>query len=399
MSQLEILIPEQWPGGADATFAWRMRSPQGAPQRSGASRLDKLPPADKIYLVLPTARVQFHTVRPPAKNRKKFMASLAYTLEDRIMAEPESLHVAPGRILDSGDLPVAIIDKSWLTQLVERLQAAGIRPDGAEAEALLLPEPPEGVWNMVWQPGLCTVRSGAYSGFELDGGTAESPPPALGMAAAKPSQVQLYSASPGPDAAAWSQATGIPFLRRGEPVFLPCAGAQGIDLLQGLLRKNTQPDWLPLLRTPFKLALAALLLHVGLTLADWGTLKYQKHELNAQMEHSFRNSFPEAKALVNAPLQMHNNLAALRQQAGETGATDYLPMLARVAPHLASPVSSGQASIQRIEYQPGKLQISLRLPEAEIQALRDKLPEAQLESGAQPESGSFHATLTLLAQE
>lgn len=393
MSQLEILIPEQWPDDAHAVFAWRMRSPQGAPQRSGVSRLDKLPPADKVYLVLPTARVQFHTVRPPARNLKKFMAALAYSLEDRIMAEPESIHVAPGRIQDSGDLPVAIIDKSWLMQLVDRLQAAGIRPDGAEAEALLLPEPPEGVWNMVWQQERCTVRSGIHTGFELDGGTIEFPPPALGMTTAKPSQIQLYSASPEPDAAVWSQATGIPFLRRGEPVFLPCAGAQSIDLLQGLSRKNRQPDWLPLLRTPFKLALAALLLHVGLTLVDWGMLKYQKHELHAQMEHSFRSSFPEAKAIVNAPLQMRQNLESLRQQAGLAGAADYLPMLASVAPHLASRLSSGQASIQRIEYQQGKLQIRLSLPEAGIQALRDELPEAQLESDAQ------HTTLTLLAQE
>jgi general secretion pathway protein L len=397
MSQLEIHIPEQWPDDANARFAWQMRNPQGAPQRSGTSPLGKIPPADKTFLILPAARVQIHTVRPPTKNRKKFMQALAYSLEDRIMAEPSSVHVAPGQLMENGDLPVAIIDKTWLGQILEHLQAAGIRPDGAEAETLLISSPPDGVWNMVWQSvslfNRCYVRSGAFSGFELDGGTLQSPPPAIGISAQKPSKIQLYSASPEPDAAAWSQATGIPIFSMGEPVFIPCGLDRRLDLLQGYLsRRSQRPDWFPLLRTPLKLALAALLLHVGLTVTDWGMLKYEKSSLNTEMEHSFRSSFPDAKAIVNAPLQMRHNLETLRSEAGQISSADYLPLLARIAPHLGN-----QASILRIEYQSGKLQLNLILPEADIQILREKLPDAQIETGS--ESGNHQTVLTLTSSK
>lgn len=390
MSQIEILIPEQWPGSADASFTWLMRSPQGALQRSGASPLGKIPSADKTFLILPAARVQLHTVRPPTKNRKKFMQALAYSLEDRIMAEPESIHAAAGKQMENGDVPVAVIDHAWLNDILGRLQAAGIRPIGAEVDMLLTPPSSEGVWTLVWQAGHGYVRTGLFSGFALDGGTMQEPPPALGLSAQKPAGIRLISSETPPDIHAWSAILGVPVQVIDEASGIPCGGDNQLNLLQGKCAlSGKRSDWRPLLRAPLMLAVAVLVLHVGLTVTDWALLKYEKSRLNAEMEHSFRNSFPEAKIIVDAPLQMRRNLEALRQKAGKTSPDDYLPLLARAAPHLGS-----QASIRRIEYQQGKLKIDLTLPEAESQALRSRLPDAQIES-TPDDAGGAQTTLTL----
>ena len=95
------------------------------------------------------------------------------------------------------------------------------------------------------------------------------------------------------------------------------------------------------------------------------------------MEQSFRKAFPDAKVIVDAPLQMSRNLAELRHNAGMADQNDFLPLLAQVVPHLGS-----EARLRSLDYQQENLKIRLVLPDsAAVESLRARLPQARLTPG------------------
>jgi general secretion pathway protein L len=90
--------------------------------------------------------------------------------------------------------------------------------------------------------------------------------------------------------------------------------------------------------------------------------------LQADMAASFRQAFPEARVVVDAPLQMRRNLADLRHAAGQPDSSDFLPLLAKVAP-----IISGVAQIQSMQYEHGMLKLELRLHSGSLADLRPRL--------------------------
>jgi general secretion pathway protein L len=399
MAQLEIHIPENWPAaqqeeaGTATLFAWLLRDENGKPLRSGRATLDAMPAATQCRIVVPASRVLLSSVQLPAQNRKKFMQALAYAVEDRIMADPENVHVAAGEVQENGEVSIAIVDRTWLRQVLDKLRANGLEPVRAEPETLFAPCGKD-AWTLVWRGTGGFVRQGAHSGFPLDGGDARQPPAALPLAIAgahKPASIQLYlDGANAPDMDAWSSVLGIPVTAAGEWQW-PASAAHGIDLLQGeFSARSARADWLPRLRPAFILTSLILGLQVLFTVGDWAMLRFEKYRLATSMEQHFRQAFPDAKAIVDAPLQMSRNLAELRHSAGMADENDFLPLLARVAPHLGS-----VARLRSLEYQQGKLKMRLALPNtAAAESLHASLPQARFTSGDSG-PGSLETELTI----
>ena len=399
MAQLEIHIPENWlpeqqeETGRGTLFTWLLRGEDGKLMRSGQDELDAMPAAAQCHIVIPASRVLLSSVQLPAQNRKKFMQALSYAVEDRIMADPESVHVAAGEAQENGEMPVAIVDRAWLRQVLDSLCGSGFKPLRAEVETLLAPCK-TGVWALIWRGNGGFVRQGPYSGIPLDGGDAQQPPAALQLAIAaadKPTSIQLYlDGASAPDLGAWSSALGIPVTAGGEWQW-PASAEHGINLLQGeFTAKSTHADWLPRLRPALILASLILGLQVAFTIGDWAMLKLEKHRLTTAMEQSFRKAFPDAKVIVDAPLQMSRNLAELRHNAGMTDQNDFLPLLAQVAPNLGTEVR-----LRSLEYQQENLKIRLILPNpAAAESLRANLPQAKFTSGNSSPAG-LEAELTI----
>jgi general secretion pathway protein L len=227
MLQLEIHIPENGPqaapddagNAAPPSFLWCLRGEQGNVQRSGKSTLDSMPSAASCQLVLPASRVLLSSIKPPAQNRKKFMQALPYAVEDRIMADPESIHVAADEVLENGEMPLAIADRAWLRQTLDTLGNHGLKPQRADVETLRAPWQARS-WTLVWRGNGGFVRQGPHNGIPLDGGDAAHPPAALQMALAasdsQPDSIQLYlDGASTPDLDAWSAELGIPVILSG----------------------------------------------------------------------------------------------------------------------------------------------------------------------------------------
>jgi general secretion pathway protein L len=398
MSLLRIHISPTWPDSDPTTLLpWCLVDGRVEWIDSGNAALAGMPRGDACELVIPAELVLLTRARLPRGSRSKMRQLLPYAIEDKLVAEPDAVQVAAGPQLADGQTALAVIDKAWLSKVLTRLREAGIAPRSAWPETLLPAMPADG-WVMVWDGRSGFLRSGTHAGMSLDGGSATEPPAALALsvaearaAAALPRVLllRLREGAVAPDIEAWSHALGVA-VEVGvawSPLQHPDSTAGGIDLLQGAFAASGMTrDWLPLLRLPLILAGLLVLLQVGATTVEWLLLKREKQQLQSQMEQSFRSAFPDARVVVDAPLQMQRNLAELRGASGHLSAMDYLPLLARVATSLDA---DSRNALRAVQYEPGQLKLEIGLPDrAAAERLLNRLTSAGLVCQLQDVSGT-----------
>ncbi len=397
MSLLRIHLPPDWPDtDAAATLPWCRIGARGERIDAGRAPLAGLPSADACELVIPSELVLLTTAALPRGSRQKLRQLLPYAIEDRLGGEPETVHVATGHAVGDGQTALAAIDKGWLARALLRLRERDLRPRNAWPETLL-PPLPAGGWVMVWSGGGGFLRSGAQAGLHLDGGSAEAPPPALllslaqARAAGHPPQalqVRLEEGVAPPPWNVWRDALGIP-VEAGAPwapLQQPEIAVGAINLLQGTFAGSDlrRSGW-QALRLPLALAALIALVQVGATTTEWLLLDREKQRLRASMERSFREAFPDARVVVDAPLQMQRNLAELRHAGGEALPSDFVPLLARAAAAL-DPDSRGR--LREVHYAADQLRLAFELRDrAAVDALLQRLATAGLAARVQAAAG------------
>ena len=171
------------------------------------------------------------------------------------------------------------------------------------------------------------------------------------------------------------------------PLQHPDTPSGGIDLLQGAFASSSLArDWWPALRLPLILAGLLLLLQVGATTTEWVLLKREKQHLQTAMEQHFRTAFPDARVVVDAPLQMQRNLAELRGASRQLTPGDFLPLLARTATALDA---DSRNRLRAVHYDSGQLRLEVALPDrAAADALQARLNDAGLDSRLDDVSGT-----------
>ena len=398
---LQIYIPESWPDSDGMTpLPWALRDASGASVRSGETLLSALPKADEVELIAPAVKVLLTSVAVPARSRRKLLQLLPYAVEEKLMYDPESIHTAPATsVPPSGEVALAAIDKGWLGRTLELLAKAGLQPRKMWPETLL---PPLliNTWTAIWNGHEGLLRTGALSGSSLDGGNADTPPLALLLAA---QEAKMRDAAPGkiilrlagdaeqPDLARWSAQLGVETQLGAAWDWRQAPHTQepGINLLQGgFAASSAGQAWLPRLRPALIVAGLIVLVQFGGTLVDWAQLSYQERHLKADMQASFRKAFPEAKVIVDAPLQMQRNLADLRHAAGVADASDFLPLLAQVTPILAD---AGQ--FEAVQYERGTLKLDLALRATQnLETLRNRLRNTGIKAELEKLEGGNAAT-------
>ncbi len=405
MSLLRIHLPPDWPDAAPATtLPWCRIGTRGECIDAGHAPLAGLPIAEACELVIPSELVLLTTAMLPRGGRQKLRQLLPYAIEDRLGGEPETVHVAIGHSAADGRSALAAIDKRWLAQALARLHERGLRPRNAWPETLL-PALPAGGWTMVWAGDGGFLRTGAEAGLHLDGGGAEAPPPALllslaqARAAGNPPQrlqVRLAEGVAPPAWASWRETLGIP-VEAGAPwapLRQPELAVGAIDLLQGAFAASSlrRTGWWPVLRLPLTLAALIAVVQVGATTTEWLRLGREKQRLHASMERSFRAAFPDARVVVDAPLQMQRNLADLRRAGGEASPLDFVPLLARAAAALDA---DSRGRLREVHYAGDQLRLGLALPDrAAADALLQRLAAAGLSGRVQAGEGPAAPAVT-----
>lgn len=384
-SVLQLHLPEGWPAPDADDRAFRYARYTGSGRETGVARLSEIPPAQTSIVVAPASAVHLVRVDLPDVRGGRLAKLLPLAVEEALATTPEQVHVALVEHVRGGASLVAVVDKAWLAAAVEALAAHGLCPARfiveTELAARLAAEETAHVWLVVRSPagGFACLGAGEIIALDL-GDDAGALPLALRLArnthrrqGEAPDEILALSApdTPVPDFEPWRRALDIPVRNGGEwrPELIDARTARSTDLLSGAPAGNATG-----MSRPVKLAAiaaaAVLALHTLLTVGDWWRLSAAQRALRAQMETQFRELFPDAKVVVDAPLQMRRGLGRLRREAGEPDASDFVPLLAALGPVL----TAEGLHTERLRYERGTLELEVTLPAgAEYDALAKRL--------------------------
>ena len=383
MSLLVILLP--LPPLADAAAApdpapldWLL-SPDGLTlARRGRDLAAACPRADSVVAVAPAQALAWHRPVLPKAPANRLRAALGGVLEEQLLAEEHEVHLAlaPQPMVGTPTWVVAL-DKPWLQGQLDALAAAGLVVDRlVPAWAPLLAQggdaaAPIGHFSPAAAALAAADSDHAEHSADLllslaDGEGALCLPVAGSLAQAlQPAWLArdtVWSATPAAAAAA-ERWLGTPVAVRSDVDMALAAVRSPWNLLQfdltprrrgslaagKLLRQLASPAW-----AAARWGLAALLLVqvLGLNAMAW----QQQRELNAQrgnMDRLLRGSHPQVRVVLDAPLQMQRETAALRAAAGVPGEEDFETLLAAAA----TGWPEGQASVAQLRFESGRLSL------------------------------------------
>jgi len=360
---------------------WLLSSPGGVSVSGGESLLSMVPMSDSTVAVIPVSRIAFiDAILPPVSAQKREQL-LNFAIEDKLTIDPATVHaVVIGQShVGANHYVVAAIDRHWLAAALQWLARHGLSAQLAVPETALH-WVGGGEWLVHLHPrsGYAVRADGLAYGIDQQSADLSVPPFALTLALneaaaaadsrALPTRINIVAPAEMVaqiDRLRWQSALG------GQSAAGIELGVKVEDVLQTsivlfnqLARSNLlvgpfkpvsgASSWRAMFRPAMLVAAAILALHFVFIGFDAWRLSQQRSALDAQMRSVFRQSFPEATAIVDPVLQMSRNLAQLKRERGV--AADPLIEQLALAASLTTDVS---AEIRSLKFDDGKLMVTL----------------------------------------
>lgn len=360
MSTLLVQLPAD-PVTAATEFAFAVSADRRTVLEQGRASATILPSprgADAgIVAVVPAQALSWHQVDLPrgvGAGSPRLRSVLESLLEERLLDEPANLHFAVQPDAAGGTVWVAACDRAWLRGALGVLEAAGRAPQRIVPE--FSPQPQLQI-DAVGDPELAQLVASSPQGVLVlplhpaslallppwDAQTPRSAEPAVAALAEhvlqqtvplqQAAQRWLLAAQDGWDLAQFEFATG------GHVRLLKQLASGWTEFLRA-------PHWRPAL---WGAAALVALQVIGLNAWAWK----ERSALAAKREAirtTLTRAFPQVKVIVDAPLQMEREVAALRQATGAASGRDLESMLTALA--LSAPPGRSAASV---EYSSGEL--------------------------------------------
>ncbi|MDO9313488.1 MAG: type II secretion system protein GspL [Burkholderiaceae bacterium] len=351
-------------------------------QAQGRCGAAALPQADSVVAVVSEADVAWHRITLPKAPASRLRAALSGVLEEAVLADTDATHFALAPDATAGRPTwIAAIDRAWLQAELERLERQQVfvdrvvpmawpddPPSGHFAETPADSEQPEITLTWSHTDGVAMLR--------LQGSLARSllPHPA-------PTDVRWTAAAEAVTAAERWLGAPVLVVSKAERAlqatrtlwnlrqFDLAARHRGTRAARDLVRQWLSPAWRPVRLGVMALAVVQV---IGLNLWAWHQSAEVARQKRATMS-LLQSTFPQVRAVLDAPLQMQHEVEALRTQAGKPSETDFEPLLRAAAS--AWPVS--QPPVNNLRFEPGRL--TLAAPgwaEADIEQFRSRLRPA-----------------------
>lgn len=345
MSVLLVTIPLT-PGSATAEYDWaEWSSDERKLLAQGSAPAALLPSSDEIILGVPVSALSWHQVTLPQgsmNSATRLRTVLNGLLEDHLLDEPELLHFAlePGAHAGA-PIWVAACNRIWLRSAVQALEAAGRRVTRIVPE--FTPQPADGPTMLfaIGEPdgALCVVTGPdgvATLPFDLTGLTLAGTLPPGTSALAEPAVAELAESVLGQPlpiikpAERWLQASRSPW-DLAQFDLASTGRARASKKLAAVSRELWRsPRWRAARWGVLVLVLAQF---VGLNAWAWKERSALEAKRGA-VRNVLTQTFPSVKLVVDAPLQMSREVAALQQATGGVTASDFEPMLGALATSL-----------------------------------------------------------------
>ncbi len=379
MSVLCLHVPEQW-DLSRSDLAWHWSDDAGGSGVLGAGAAP--PPTREIRLLVPASRT-LHAVLTVTR-RGRWQDTLAYALEDRLLDDPDSLHVAAGPARADGRTPVVAIDRNWLTAALDRARALGVAPQSAYSAADV-ETGSDGEWLVLadTEGSVLIDEQGLPVALDLP---PEGEAPRLLTAqllaceaSRRPQRIRLR-VRPGVDgaalAAAWSAclpvavATGSLWTGQPGPLRGDCVNLLqgGMASRRGARLSSNLGAWRP---AAILLLVSALVWMIALLVQTW-QWQLEVRQLSARSEAALRRAFPETRTILDPALQMQRGLKDLRARAGVGPAAGPALLMTRVGG-----VGDGlPARLRQLTWRDGALDLDWECGDAScLQALQQRLLE------------------------
>ena len=387
MAMLVILLPAprmaDLPAADDtAPLAWLLSADGLGLSRQGDDIATPWPKADSVVAVVPALALAWHRLVLPKAPAGQLRAALGGVLEEQLLVDDAQAHLALApQGLPGSPTWVAAMHKPWLQAQLARLAASGLAVDRvvpAWAPAAVAASPAGHFFSAADASGNASTwlalqdEDGALC-LPLAGGLARQ------LQARWSARQARFTSTPAADAAAehW---LGAPVAVRTEAEIALAAARSPWNLLQfDLLPQNRGSlalgklarQWAgPAFAMARRGVLALLLIQLlGLNVMAWQQ-QTALGDRRAALDALLRRAHPQVRAVLDAPLQMQRETAALRAAAGVPGDDDFEPMLAA----LAGAWPDGQAPVAQLRFEPGRLSLpAAGWPPALVEQLRGRL--------------------------
>jgi general secretion pathway protein L len=407
--QLFVTLPDVARFDDSSVAQWQLIDAAGHVSRRGSGTPEQIPRIEPLVALLPASRVVFIQTPLPAANMapQKRDQLVRYAIEDKLTIDPATVHAV---VMDASRSRstthiVSAVDRVWFAAALAWLQRAGLTPRAVHAETALLPVAP-GEWSVQLGERNFARRDDGFA-YALDASTDHAPPfslvLALGEAAQKPKSMALYAAKPVDPVLVekWQSQLGVTVRAAASGAGL--SGASALSKSGNFLTGDFAPAqparmWLTLAKPALILCGCIVLAHVAFTTLDWWQLRKQRNALQRDLTATFRETFPQAVAVVDAPLQMRRNLDQLKRERGMVREDDPRRGLAQLAGLAAG---SRDLDVTRVVLKDGLATMTLKAsgktgaPDdsatANLQERLATLPGAQLAAGKT--SGTIEVTL------
>jgi general secretion pathway protein L len=360
----------------DNQVSWAIFSPTGQLIESATHvSLNTVPRHNNPPLeLIPGTNVLLTQANIPSKQWRRIVQAVPYVLEEQLADDVEDLHFALGkREPVSGNIIVAVIARLQIEAYLQELGAAGLTPAMLMPDILAVPKPDDG-WGILYIDDLVLVRTDLYGGFAIESDCLNT---ALRLALVEhegnlPQQITVFAGTQPNATLIELQALGIPVVEKTHEKGVFAWLAQGLikDKPLNLLQNKYSPqDKVAALLRPWRLSAVLLIILGGLHIAQQGVeyqqLSQQRQALNAQIEKIYRETFPQARKIVNPRVQMEQKLKALRAKKSHTTQENhFLSLLNKISLPLTRTPSF---NIKRLDYRQGYFDIQLEV--ANLQAL------------------------------
>jgi general secretion pathway protein L len=365
MSQLLVTLPP--PEGNQVELVYALVSSGGSLTKQGRAVPALLPKADQATLIVPAQAISWHAVQLPKMPRgssaQKMQAVLAGVLEEQLLDDPAQMHLAACPTISAdGKTWVAAVQKSWLQDAVAELQAARVpltrivpqvfptevarlhvhsAADGSAEAAWLTYSDSQGVMNLPLSQAMLLPAMPEGAALSAEPSVAAAAEHVLGQRMHVVQAVQLAMQS-----VKAAQELGVD-LAQGD--LAVSSGGRAWQSLMGFFSDLLiAPVWRPV-RWGFGLVLLANV--IGLNAWSYKQTAALQDK-RAQMNQLLSQTFPNVKVVVDAPLQMQRELAALRQAQGQLSGRDFESIYGRF-----SSVAGANTTPAAIDYIANEVQI------------------------------------------
>ncbi|MBO9379372.1 hypothetical protein GG804_21600 [Sphingomonas histidinilytica] len=293
-----------------APIVARLKNMLGPRAEAGVWRLDAgavraIPGAGaRPVLLVPAEHVLTMSVALPLPSHARRLAALPFAIEDRIADRPDALHLALGAQQAGGGWLAGAVDRDLMAAWIAHAAEAGIADAAIMPDALALPVPAAGRWN---------VRR------EDDGRILVRTPDGAGFAAREALFVALWTAAGKPDC------DEVGDVEEALPIALDLRQGDYARPHQGLSRTG---------RRVAIVAVAGLVAHGAIAAADTVALRSVAAQRGAELTRILNGAAPGRYAGTD-PREAALVAAELLPAGGNAPPGTLLPLLGRASSALA----------------------------------------------------------------